>query len=115
MRSVCFDTALVKAAPKEHHGGACSVCDKCQSVWLRQAPGLEISYVCSICLLYKSSWGEREKDNIKSLVEAVEARRGVIYEKTSEGNLANCREADALMASVYMVNQLQVIEKLRSK
>lgn len=105
MASVSFDSHLVVPLPKDLLGSRCSECDKAQAVWRLTRSPLELPFVCSHCLLYKSRWGEDNLTPITELIQAVEGALGTSFERDSDLKLVHCSDADRIMFSIVATNR----------
>lgn len=115
MASVSFDPTLVRPLPLELRGSRCSSCDKPQSVWCLTHADPENAFVCSLCFLYVSRWSEGQRENIDSLILAVEAQRGVPMERDATGNLLRIEDANRVFTGVVVENKLYLARTAKGK
>lgn len=94
-------------------------CDKPQARWTLNDPSspspVEIDSVlpiCSLCFLYLSGWGKKNAEGISSLVDRVEAKRAIPFER-KDGVLVHCKDADQILQSIALVSRLYTIKRVR--
>lgn len=110
MAWVSFDPALITPLPKILLGSVCSQCDKTQAVWsLRRAYG-DKPFVCSLCVLYESSWGRAKKEALDAFIAEVEKTK-TPFVREPNGHLT-CSDADRVMFAIVLSNKM---DSLRSK
>jgi hypothetical protein len=64
-------------------------------------------FVCSLCFLYDSKWGEARKDQIDVLVDEVEKERGQKFLRAADGtSLLQCKDADQILASIALTSRM---------
>jgi len=112
--SVSFDPTLVRPLPQELRGSRCSSCDKPQSVWCLTHADPENAFVCSLCFLYVSRWSEGERENIDSLILAIEAHRGIQMERDPTGKL-RIEDADRVFTGVVIENRMHLAKTAKGK
>jgi len=105
MESVSFDSFLVLPLPKVLLKSACSECDKPQSVWKLTRSPVELPFICSLCLLYKSRWGEDNAESISGLIQAVEGKLGKLFDRDESRWLLRPEDADRIMFAIVATNR----------
>jgi len=104
MASVRFDSGLVTPLPKALIGSSCQECDKPQANWKLMRSQSETPFICSVCLLYESHWGQDNAEDIGILVENVGASMGAPLAVELDGRLVP-HEADRIMFSIVASNK----------
>jgi hypothetical protein len=105
MVSVSFDPLLVLPLPKDLLGAACSECDKPQAVWKLTRSPVELPFICSLCLLYKSRWAEENVEPIAGLIQAVEGKLGKMFDRDEKRCLVRAEDADRIMFAIVATNR----------
>jgi hypothetical protein len=83
-------------------GMNCSCCDKPWSRWGSGPPKAKtLEPVCSICFLYKSNWGQKNRTLVNWSVEQAEAT-GVKIEKDEEGRLTSPLDGDRILSALCL-------------
>jgi hypothetical protein len=108
MVPLVIDTRMLRPLPQSLYDSACSNCDKRQSRWeMGPANSPNVAFVCSICFLYESKWGEARRDQIDVLIDEVEKERGQKFLRGVDGTeLINCKDADSIVASVALTSRM---------
>jgi len=113
-RGVEFPSMLLFPLPKQGLDANCVECDRPQAKWNLQAvPGL--APVCSLCVLYKVPWLNKDAGDIAQLIELVEDAVGVRFEKDSLGCLLCCEDADRIVSSMVMTAKVTATVARRQK
>jgi len=108
MVPLVLDTRMLRPLPQSLYDAACSNCDKRQSRWeMGPANTDRCVFVCSLCFLYESKWGEARRDQIDILVDEVEKERGQKFLRSVDGtSLLRCQDADQILASVALTSRM---------
>lgn len=105
IRPVYLDPLSLRPLAQALCGISCSMCDKRQSVW--ELPSARRGEpVCSLCWLYESEWGKEHREDIETLVRAVEVYKGEMFKKTDDGRLLDCRDADHVLGSIAVTSRI---------
>lgn len=113
-RGVEFPGMLLTPLPKQGMDVNCVECDRPQSKWNLQAvPGL--APVCSLCVLYKVPWLNKNAEDIATLIELVEGAAQTVFEKDSRGCLLRCEDADRIVSSMVMTAKITAVMARRPK
>lgn len=116
-----IDTRMLRPLPQSLYDSTCSNCDKRQSRWEMGPQGSDnVAFVCSLCFLYESKWGEARRDQIDILVDEVEAEAGEKYLRGADGTqLMSCKDADRMVASIALTSRMfqvhDTIEAVRGR
>lgn len=105
-RGLNFPPLLLAPLPKELPGGTrCSECDKPQARWfLQPLPG--VAPICSLCVLYKVPWDDKDPAEIEEFIKVVEANKNEMFDRDSAGRLLRCSDADGLVLSLVLTNKV---------
>jgi hypothetical protein len=105
---------LLSPLPKQGLDANCVECDRPQAKWNLQAmQGL--APICSLCVLYKVPWLNKNADDIVQLIELVEGAASVAFEKDSLGCLLRCEDADRIVSSMVMTAKVTAMMARRPK
>jgi hypothetical protein len=121
MVPLVLDTRMLRPLPQPMYDAPCSNCDKRQSRWeMGLAGSSNLSFVCSLCFLYESKWGEARRDQIDILVREVEIERGEKFLRGADGTqLLSCPDADRILASIALTSRMfqvhDTIEAVRGR
>lgn len=81
----------------------CAKCDKPQARWTIRGVKPDV-FVCSLCLLYKTGWGQRNESLIETTLESVEKSRDQPFVR-QDSRLFNCPDADSVMGVIVLVER----------
>jgi len=94
----------INLAPSPPPMQCCSNCGQVQALW-KLGKDKEAPTICSLCVFYESRWSESNSDGIADFILRVGKLGGHVIEMTIDGRLANCRQADQLLAGIAVENQ----------
>ena len=103
--AINFDSASIRVLPKQLQGTACSQCDKTQAKWeLIRAPEGE-GFICSLCMLYGTRWGEENVPHLLAFVNAVVEHTGrpILMD---HGRIVKVEEADRIFGAIVAENKV---------
>lgn len=110
MKALLVDPMSIRPLPGALWDIACERCNKRQSRWEVFPRGMAKAKrgfpVCSLCWLYESEWGKAHVEEVTGLIERTEAEMGKKIEKTPEGRIRQCADADAIMGAVALTSRL---------
>ena len=111
LTAINFDGNTIRVLPQQMHGSHCCECDKPRAKWelLRAAPGE--GFICSLCMLYKTRWGEENEKQILEFVDAVVEYTGKPI-KMNEGRVVKLDDADRIFGAIVAENK---VTSLRQK
>lgn len=96
---------LLLPLPSKALGSSCTDCDKPQANWALQ-PVAGIAPICSLCVLYKVPWLGKNAEDIAQYVAEVERASGQTFQKTPDGRILRCEDADRLVASLVLTGKV---------
>ena len=102
-----IDTRLFRPLPQALFRSICSNCDRAQAMW-EMGPGgsSECVFVCSLCFLYESQWGQRRADQIPVLIADIEAEKGEGFLRAPDGRLLFCKDADGVVGAIALASSV---------
>ena len=74
--AINFDASSLRVLPKQLQGASCSKCDKPQAVWELTRADLGEGFICSLCMLYETRWGEENAAHLLAFIGAVVENTG---------------------------------------
>jgi hypothetical protein len=102
MKPIKIDAASLKLLEPSRRGSKCKDCAEDQALW---ESGIDYGItVCSLCVLYRTQWGRIWREEFVQLISEVEAKRSIVFQKTPEGRLSLCRDADSIVGGVVTAN-----------
>lgn len=112
------DTRMLRPLDKARFRSKCSNCGQDQAMW-EMGPANEpekCTFVCSICFLYESKWGEKRRDQIDALADDVEQEKGVRFLRGQDGKqLLACKDADGLLSAIAITSRMfQMQDRLQA-
>ena len=89
-------------------GMACCDCGKRQSVWEKTSTvGDEKGVpICSLCFLYRSPWANGKQADLALFIVVVEETASVLFAKTTDNKMEDCKDADRIMSSIVLTTRL---------
>lgn len=107
--------ARIRPLPTVLRGTACHSCKRPQaSWWLDVFEPVERDtkvYACSLCLLYETEWGKRDRSKIEEVVRRVESVRDVEFESDDSNRLVNPKDADDILGVVVLSHRASVLRE----
>lgn len=108
---IFLDPRTLRPLPQSLWGHSCAWCDKAQSVWElfeaeKERARRKGKPLCSLCWLYESTWGREYRESLNELIRAVEAATDDTFQKTGDGRLWACRDADRLLGSIAVTSRI---------
>lgn len=88
----------------------CALCDKPGSVWHLRTPHKDgadaYDFLCSLCLLYRTSWGRQNKRQIQRVVKGIEDHGGFVFERRRKNRLARLEDADRIAGAIVLTSRM---------
>lgn len=99
---------MLRPLPKSMRGACCNWCNRNQSSWSAENPlGEEaIVYICSLCVLYRSEWGQKQHGAVTSGVIEIEKARGQTFDRNKEGKLEQSGQADHVLGVLVLMDRV---------
>ena len=112
MKPLLVDTRMLRPLPKTLFQSPCSNCDKRQAMWeMGPERSDECVFVCSLCFLYESRWGESRREQIDILVDEVQVEAGEKFLRATDGKqLLSCKDADRILGSIALTSRMFRLE-----
>lgn len=71
--------------------------------------------MCSLCWLYESEWGKRNKDQIEALIADTEKEMGQPFKRLEGGTLLDVREGDRILSAVVALSRVLEIRAMMQR
>lgn len=94
---------LLTPLPRTLWQSNCAVCDKTQARWTVRGVQPAV-FICSLCLLYRTTWGKQNAAQVESIKAEVEKSRTEPFQMQGE-KLHNCADADSVLGVVVLIER----------
>lgn len=102
-----LDTRMLRPLPEPLWDSSCVNCDRMQSRWEMGPQGSdECVFVCSLCFLYESQWGQKRRDQLPFLIHDIEAEKGERFLRTPDDRLLSCKDANDILGAIALTSRM---------
>jgi len=93
-------------------GVACDCCNRTQSSWWADKPFEDEDklYMCSLCVLYTTEWGEKAHERVEVTIGAME-KQGRSFDRAEDQKLTNANQADNVLGAIILALRMEKIER----
>ena len=108
---------LLRPLPPALRGVACACCNKTQSSWWADLPseGEDKTYVCALCVMYDTAWGQLTRASIEEVVLEIEKNRAATFAKDQSNRLTRARDADDVQGVVVLADRVTGVRKITDR
>jgi hypothetical protein len=92
----------LKPLPKNSWNVNCSLCDKPQARWMLQLGLPNPVFVCGMCVLYESEWGQNNVEMVGSMMDQIRRASGREF-SLMDGRLLRPSDADDVLGVIVLM------------
>lgn len=111
LTAINFDGSSLRVLPRQLQNAHCCECDKPQAKWELTRAQQGEGFICSLCMLYETRWGEENKTQLLEFVDAVVEYTGKPI-MMDNGRIVNLEDADRIFGAIVAENK---VTSLRQK
>lgn len=98
---IFLSPALLRPLVPSMRGVSCGTCSRTRAMWETG----EREFVCSLCWMYRSTWGLANAEELGRFTGFVEDRMGVVFEKKAD-QLTDCADADRIISAIALTSRM---------
>jgi len=107
LEPLIIDPRYIRALPKALFRSNCVECDRLQAMWEMGPEGGERVFICSICFLYESNWGQKRIEQVHDVVQEVEKESGSNFMRDADGDrLLSSKDADGIVGALALTSRM---------
>lgn len=108
--AINFDGSSIRVLPRQLQNVTCCECDKPRAKWeLVRAPQGE-GFTCSLCMLYKTRWGDDNAAHLLAFVDAVMEHTGQPI-RMDHGRIVKIEDADRIFGAIVAENKVTALRQ----